>query len=80
MGEVVSQPISPHVSSSLFMKTDDESKTHCGNLFHSSIILFEKNVFRAVGLHLGLKGFCECPVNPRCHKTLHCVHCTEIHA
>jgi len=30
--------------------------TYCGNLFHSSIILFEKNVFRAVVLHLGLNS------------------------
>jgi len=28
------------------MLTYDESLLYCGNLFHSSIILFEKNVFR----------------------------------
>jgi len=39
-----------------------------GNLFHSSIILFEKNVFRAVVLHLGVKSFCECPLNPYVSK------------
>ena len=48
--------------------TDDESMTCCGNRFHSSIILFEKNVFRAVVLHLGLKSFCECPLNPYVSK------------
>jgi len=58
-----------------------------GNLFHSSIILFEKNVFRAVVLHLGLKSFCECPLNPYVSKAgwknwlcppfpFRCVFCT----
>jgi len=36
--------------------TDDESMTCCGNLLHSSIILFEKNVF------------CEYPLNPSVSK------------
>ena len=35
----------------------------CGSLFHSSIILLEKNDFRTVVLHLGLNSFCECPLN-----------------
>ena len=63
-------PISSHASSRRFLKTltDDESMTCCGNLFHSSIILFEKNVFPAVVLHLGLKSFCECPLNPYVSK------------
>jgi len=38
--------------------------TYYGSLFHSSIILLEKNDFRAVVLHLGLNSFCECPRNP----------------
>jgi len=50
------------------MKTlnDDESMTYCSNLFHSSIILFEKNVFRAFCI-LALKAsvnvllICACP-------------------
>ena len=37
--------------------------TYCGNCFISSIILLKKNVFCAVVLHLGLKSFCECPLN-----------------
>jgi len=63
-------PISSHASSRRFLETltDDESMTCCGNPFHSSIILFEKNVFRAVVLHLGLKSFCECPLNPYVSK------------
>ena len=54
-------PISSQVSSRRFLKTltDDESMTYCGSLFHSSIILFEKNVFQLSFCILAYKA----PVN-----------------